>query len=583
MKAMQRPMVIGLGLAILAVAPLQASAQYGVRRGSGRTADTPQLMVGTCHSVPRQLGVDASKELRDRIQSENSERDLYVIPNKVVNDALAASGYSPDSALSISDLAALGKLVHANEIIDCDAARTPNGVHVEGRMFLAIDPTQTQPLPAVDAKDFAEAAKQMERENTAARQQLDDYTKCRNDLRADKPQDAAKDAQDAIRKFPQATLARICLANAYADKRMSYPPDSVLAVTDQIMAIDPENVYALQLAIGAYDRKGDKAKETDAMLKLYKLQPQDQTLALRIVDVLASSPDTASASKALVIVNDMLKQNPGDPEVLQQKWKLQAKLGMFAQAIATGEQMVHSDTSLADSAYFHRQIAMASTDSNWAKVALYAGQGAKKFVKDAEFPYLEGIALMKVGQLADAAASFRQALVVSPGNANAQLYLASIYTNLNMPDSALKIADAAIAAGGDKAKWGPMLLGPVNALLAKTKTDTANATQYYKRAYDLSVHADSLAPSATAHFFIGVTAVQLAVDAMRSAQSDAQAKQTDQACADAKKAQDYFAQANIHMPAGGSVDAQTAGAVMNAVMQYSPNADEMVKAYCKKK
>jgi hypothetical protein len=69
---------------------------------------------------------------------------------------------------------------------------------------------------------------------------------------------------------------------------------------------------------------------------------------------------------------------------------------------------------------------------------------------------------------------------------------------------------------------------------------------------------------------------------MRRAQTAAQDKNLDAACSAAKDAQNYFTQAQVHMPMGGQVDAQTAGAVMNAVTTYSPNADKMVKAYCKK-
>lgn len=585
MKAMQHQWVVGLSLAVIAGLPVQGFAQYGYRGGttSGPTADTPRLLVGTCHATPRQLGVDASKALRDRIQSETSPRDLYVIPNEIVNKALAQSGYTPDSALSLVDLGSLGKIVHADQLIDCDASVASGGVHLEARLLLSRDVTQTQPLAAVDAKNWGDAASQMEHEYTDSRKQMDGYTKCRDNLRDGKAQDAVKNARDAIKSYDKATLARICLAQAYIDKQVNYPPDSILAVAQQVMAIDPRNVFALQLEIGAYDRMGNIPKETEAMQKLYMLQPQDQTLALKIVDALASQADAASATKALAIVDDMLKSNPGDPTVLQQKWKLQAKLNQFPQAIITGELMVHSDAALADSAYFQRQIAMASTDSNWAKVAEYAGQAAAKFPTNSEFPYLNGVALMKVNQLPDAAAAFRKSLAITPGNVNAQLFLASIYTNLNMPDSARKIADAAIAAGGDKSKWGPMLLGPVQALLTKAQADTANATQYYKQAYDLSIHADSVAPSATAHFFIGVSAVQLAVDAMRRAQVANGAKHADEACTAAKEAQNYFVQANIHMPLGGSVDAATAANVLNAVTTYSGNADEMVKTYCKKK
>lgn len=572
MKAMQRPLTFILTLAVVASLPVRADAQYGYgTRRDAPTANTPRLLVGTCHSSPRQLGVDAAKALRKRIQDENNVRDLYVIPNTDVNKALTASGYAPDSALSLSDLGALGKLVRANEILDCDASRTPDGVHVVVRMMMASDVTQAQPLPPVDARNFEDAAKVLERENTAARRQLDGYSKCRDNLINGKPQDAIKEAEDAIKNYPQATLARLCLATAYGDSSVNYPPDSVLSVTDAILKIDPKNSFALRIAIGAYDKKGDQAGEVAAMQRLYKLQPQDQSLAEKIVDALAASPDP---SKALPILQNLLKQNPGDPGLLSQMWKLQAKLNNYKDALATGEQMVHADSTLADSAYFSRQIAMASTDSNWAQVARFAGQAAKKFPKDAQFPYLGGVALRSIHQLPQAAESFRQSLAIDSTNKNAQLYLAQTYSDMGEPDSAVKVADHALAAGGDKKVWGPMLLAPVQDLVNKAKSDTANAAQYYRQALTISLHADSLAPSPTGDFFIGVSAIQLAVDALRKAQPTKD-------CDAAKEAQTMFAYVQQYMPQGGSVDAATAGAVMNAVQKFSPVADEMVKAYCK--
>ncbi len=572
MKALQRPLTFVLSLVVVVSVPGRADAQYGYgSRRDAPTPNTPRLLVGTCHSAPRQLGVDASKALRQRIQNENNVRDLYVIPNADVNKALTASGYAPDSALSVSDLGALGHLVRADEILDCDASKTPNGVRVAVRMLMANDVSRAQPLPPVEARNFEDAAKVLERENTAARRQLDGYTKCHDDVLNGKPQDAIKEAQDAIQKYPQATLARLCLAAAYSDSSLHYPPDSVLAVTNAILKIDSTNTSALRLAIGAYYDNKDQAGEINAMLKLHSLEPQNQTLAGQIVDVLATTSDP---SRALPILQNMLKQNPGDPHMLSQLWKLQAKLNMYKQALATGVQMVHSDSALADSAYFSRQIAMASTDSNWALVAQFAEQGANKYPKDAQFPYLGGVALRNIHQLPQAAESFRRALAIDSTNKNAQLYLAQTYSDLGQPDSVVQIADAAIAAGGDKSLWGPMLLSPVQDLVNKAKTDTANAAQYYQRALALSLHADSLSSSPTGDFFIGISAIQLAIDALRQAQP---AKDCDAA----KRAQTMFAYVQQYMPQGGSVDAATAGSVMNVVQKYSPVADEMVKAYCK--
>ena len=572
MKGLQRRMV-GLGLVIVAGLPSIAVAQYGFNpaRQRGPDRDTPHLLVGTCHATPATLGVTAAAALRDRIQSENNIRDLYVIPNKTVNDALIASGYAPDSALSQQDLGALGKIVRADEILDCDVALTPSGIREGARLMLATDVTQAQPLPAVDAKDPAGAAGTIERELSAARKQITGNEKCKNSLRAGKAQEAVANAQDAIKQYPQATLARLCLATAYGPDFLKYPPDSVLSVTNEILRIDPANLFALGLAVGAYDAKGDQDAVVQTMLKMYKLEPQDQALANRIINALGAS----DPAKALPILEDMLKQNPGDPTMLQQKWKLLAATQQWKDALATGELMAHIDTALADSDYYHRQIAMATTDSNWTKVAEYASDAERKYPKDPQFPFLQGVALRNTSQLPAAAGAFRRALIADPKDSTAELFLAQTFVDLGQTDSLVALANQAIAAGGDKAKWGPMLLAPVQNLMSQAKTDTANATKYYQRSLDLAQHADSVASSPTTHFFIGVASLQLAVAAM-------QAAQPTKHCVDAKRAQDMFVLSQINMPAGGSVDAATAGAVMQAIAKYSPIADQMVKAYCKK-
>ncbi len=573
MKALQRRMVMGLGIAVVVGMPPMAEAQYGYNRPRGPTADTPHLLVGTCHSTPRQVGVDAAKELRDRIQIENNPRDLYVIPDKDVNTALTTSGYAPDSALSMSDLSALGKIVHADEILDCDASQTPNGVHMEVRMLLASDVSRAQPLPPVDARNFGDAAKEVERNHTAARKQLDGYNKCKNELLDGKLQDAAKDAMDAIRQYPQATLARLCLASVYADKRMNYPPDSVLAVTDQILKIDPQNSFALRIAIGAYDKKGDTTAEINAEQRLFKLEPQNQTLATQIVDALAASADP---SKALPILENLLKQNPGDPNYLQQMWKLQAKLNMYPQALASGEQMVQSDSALADSAYFERQIAMATTDSAWAKVAQYATQGEAKFPKLPDLPYYGGVALRNLKRYPEAAVSFRKAFDLDTTDANARLFLAQTYSDMGQTDSVVAIADRAITAGASKDIWGPMLIAPAQDAFTAAQADTATAMPNYQKAFKYAMHADSVAPSKYTKFFASVSAFQIGTAVYRQAASSKD-------CDLSKQANDLFTTTQLFLPEGGSVSPETASNILKYLPQLTEATGQMVKAYCKKK
>ncbi len=581
MKVLQRRMAV-LGVIIVAAVPSVAAAQYGFRpaRERGPDRDTPHLLVGTCHSSPSTLGVTAAAALRDRIQNENNIRDLYVIPDKTVNEALKASGYAPDSALSQQDLGALGKIVHADEILDCDIALTPSGVREGARLMLATDITQAQPLPYVDAKSPEDAAKQMERNLTAARKQIDGNEKCKNDLRAGKAQDAVAAAQDAIKKYPDATLARLCLATAYRDF-LKYPPDSTLAVTDEILRIDPQNVFALGMAVGAYDQKGEKDSVVATLVRMYKITPSDQSLATRIIDAYASSDDTAQAAKALPFLNDALKLNPGDPGLLQQKWKLLAKLGRYKDALAVGDQMVKIDTSLADTSYFNRQMAMAQVDSDFAGVASYASQAEKKYPKDAHYPFLEGVALRNAKELQQAAAAFRRAIANNPKDTTSEIFLAQTFTDLHETDSVVAIADAALAAGGNKDVWGPMLIGPAQDAFTAAQSDTANALENYQKAYKYAMHADSVAPSKYTKFFAAVSAFQIGTDAYRKAV--AAQKEPATACPLSQQANDLFVTTQMFLPEGGSVSPETASRILQYLPQLSDATGKMVKAFCKKK
>ncbi|HVZ78469.1 MAG TPA: tetratricopeptide repeat protein [Gemmatimonadaceae bacterium] len=563
---MQRQVVMAVGLVtVVGALPAAALAQ----RQIGPGPDTPRLLVGTLHGSDRQLGVDAADALRTRIQDESSVRDLYVIPRKDINSYLSSSGYQPDSALSPTDMKELAKLLRADMILDGDVNKAPKGVHVEARLMLSRDISLAQPLPPVDGRDVGDAAAQLERELSAARRQLDGNKKCEDALRNRKPQEAIKAALDAIHEYPNATLARLCLASAYADSTLGFPPDSVLRVTNEIATIDPKNAFALRIAYGAYQKKGDDANSVQTLLKLYKLQPTDQSLVTSIIDILGRS----DPAKALPIVDDVLQQNPGDPTILHQKWLLQLRVSDFKGAMSTGEQMVRADTALADSTYYTRMIAAATSDSNNAKAAEYAALAQKKFPKNPDYPFLQGVALRGAGQYPAAAQAFHRALDIDPKNTRAQLFLAQTYSDMNQPDSMAALANSALAAGGDKSVWGPMLLGP-----AKNAFDHANQTKDpndWQQALTLAQRADSVSASAAGKFFIGVASFQIAIDALQKAGPS-------KSCDLSKKAQDMFTLSQLNMPAGGSIDAGTAQNILGYVQKYSPVADQMVKAYCKK-
>src|SRR5207237_9302631 len=174
-----------------------------------------------------------------------------------------------------------------------------------------------KPLATVDASNPGDAARQIEKSLQDARKQLPDNKACENAIRDNQNDKAIAFAKAGILKYPNATIARLCLANTYI--AMKAPPDSVLRVTDEIRRIDPKNSQALRFAYTAYQAKNDAASAVRALLGLRELEPNNPSLDTQIITELAKlgKPD-----EALAIIEQMLPQNPGDPQLLRQKWLL---------------------------------------------------------------------------------------------------------------------------------------------------------------------------------------------------------------------------------------------------------------------
>src|SRR5581483_9332399 len=93
--------------------------------------------------------------------------------------------------------------------------------------------------------------------------------------------------------------------------------------------------------------------------------------------------------------------------------------------------------------------------------------------------------------------------------------------------------------------------------------------------------ADNVASSPQSKFYRGVASFQVGSDAVNNIQALLKSKNKedkDKACDEAKAAADAFATTSMAMPAGGSVDKNTAGQILQAVPQYSAFLDQVTKA-----
>lgn len=577
MKVMQRRATIAVALAL---GTLSGPSALLAQPRQGPAADTPRLLVAVFNASDRLSGVQVADAIRTRVASAVNVRTLYVIPKEQIDTYLTSSGYKADSALGPSDLKELAKLLRGDEIVLGTVTRTATGLRIEPRLALARDPSQAQALPAVEASSANDAARQIERSLSEARKQLADNRACESAIRDNQLPRALAAARAAIVKYPNATLARLCLATAFQAMKQ---PDSVIAVANEVRRIDPKNSFIQRMAFQAYKDKNDTDNAVRALVDLWRLEPTNIQLQGQLVTELAQ---LGKPAVALPIIDTMLVQNPGDPSLIRQKWLLtlaaaavadsSARPALLTTAIAAGENMIRADTSLQDSVYFARQIAAATALTTQPQKAVeLASLATQRFPTIAEFWALRANAERKAGQLQMAQQSLNRLLALNPKYPNAMLLLATVFTEMSMADSAVDVARRAVAAGEDKSVWGNFLIGPTQN--AWKRADSTKVLVDYERALALAEEADRLNPTEFSAFFSGISSFFIAAEQLQAAQK---AKKPNN-CTMARRAQEMLQITQQKMPRGGRVDAKTAATILGYVGQYAPAADQMVKQYCK--
>ena len=571
MASRRRVLTAAGAIAISAVsAPRIVRAQT---RGQQPAADTPRILIATCHTpsaATSTLGVDVADALRNRVQQENSIRQLYVLSRNDINNYLTSSGYKADSALSVSDLKELAKLMRADEILDCTGAKSSSGVRVDSRLLLARDVSLAQPLPSVDGHDAGDVAKKIERELTDARKALPEYHKCENALRDQKYADAAAAARAGIAKDPHSTLSQLCLMSAYQYGKSG--PDSVLRVAEEVMRQDSTNILAMRDAVDAYTTKGDTAHAVQTMVRLARVDPSVRQQLLGMLGAM-NKPDLA-----LPIANEMLQDNPGDSQLLRMRFLLLASAKDYKKALSAGEEWMKADTAAATADLYTRLIAIASADSQPQLASQYAARAVQKFSTNADLYMLYAQTLRKSGQLQQSLNAAKRAVELNPKVENGVQFVIVTYGDLKQSDSAMAWARKAIASGADKAAVGQGLL-PIVGVALRAAQDTVGKDDAAKRAawmnvYQISSTIDSIAPSPQLKLYSGIASFQVGLNAL-------QGLNKSRSCADAQLADDMWSASQIALPQGAAADKNTAATLMGAIQQYYPNIAPAKKQLCK--
>jgi len=570
----------GLSAIACAVGPLAAQSRpRPAQQGGTPNPDTPQLVVAVLASADHKLGVDVADEIRRRVQSEHSAKELYATPKANIENTLRASGFSIDSVLSAMDLVVLSKQLHGDYALDGTVTRRGTTVHAETRLVMETgSQIVTQPLPAVDGKDIGDVARQVERAASEAMKAMPAYRKCVADLRGQRFEDAIVDARKGLAAYPNSLPNRLCILSAYSARKAA--PDSIIAIATEIASADPSNMIAWANLAQAYGQRNDTANVLRANAAMYRLDPTNTGVMLALVDQLVTA---GKATDALALLDSAVAANPIDVGVLRKRWTVLLFTHQYRKALESGDALVKADTAAATVEFYQRQLGAAQADSNAAAVQVLAAKAAARFPKELSFQLLAARSTLSAGRLAEALAFARRAQAVDPKSAAAWQIAVAVQNQLNQPDSAIATARQAIAAGVPKDTIGASLLAIAGPALTKAQTTKTRAD--WTAALQASETVDAIAPSTQSAFYVGVSAFQIATDVLQDVQhlTTGSPKKADQqrACVGAKQAEDLLVKTSMAMPKGGAFDKNTAGRILAAVPQLSDFVSSVKKAYCK--
>ena len=558
--------------ALLAGLVFQSSvSELGAQQQTLQRGQTPgpRFMVPVLRSNERNLGAQVADALRERMGGDFMMRTLWVIPKTDIDNALEQSGYSKTEPLNANDAKQLANLIRAEEYVEGTVAKTAGGYEFDGYLLLVRGEGMVQPLPKVSGAKPGDIAKGISGAVDAARKPLEEIKRCTLAARQSKYGEAIAEAQKGLKDYPNSVMARVCILEIANSQK--WGADSIIKYAEDVLTLHKENRRALALVSDAYGEKKLDEKQIRALTTLLSLDPTNARLTETVVNIIAAS---GKPEVARPIIDEAVKQNPGDPSLIRLQWRIYLALKEFKQAAAIGEEMVKADTAAADTVFYTRIASAYLLSGDTAKAAEAAGRGTARFPQNNGLWMLQGQLARQAGQASQALVAFRKAVAIEPKTSDANLMIAQAFAEMGQPDSMMAALQAAETAGDSKVTIGGMALTQGNKLYREWNAQTPKNVDNAPRILAMLEYSDKVNPSPTAKFLSGVINLVIGQTLL---QSNAQTK----SCDVANKASDALTNANMLIPQGARAFPDQAGQLMQALQQFTPFADSQKKTLCK--
>jgi tetratricopeptide (TPR) repeat protein len=570
--------VLGAIIVVAALlAPENADAQR--RRVLTPPEGTARFMVPTLRSTQQGLGVDAADAIRSRLRQDFATRDLWVISKENICALLEASGFNCENAPERVTAKLLAQQLRADEYMEGTINRGGDGFVLTGNMVLTRNNNLVQPIGTFTGNRMLDVATAFSREFKEARKQLEPTQACENSIREGNLDQARQHARTAISAYAKSTLGRLCLINALAEDSAS--SDSIVALAQEVLQIDSNSRLALLYSARAHAAANDTTRAVETYTKLISLDPTNIPLQTEVVNYLAAA---GNARGAIPIIEAAVEANPGDPDLLRLRFLIYLTVREWKQAIASGEDLLATDTAATDTLFFQRLAIAYATDSQPQKASEITARGVAKYAENAGLWSLHARMLKNAGQLQQSADAARRALQISPANSAGWLALADVLVEMQQPDSAVSALRSAVQYSDStaKAQIAQRLLIIGNQAY-RAGNESKNREDFLRAVRILAV-ADTVATEQSVKTLMGQAFPQLkfvyGVSAFQVAASAAQENQEAKRCDLAQMAQQHLLIAQLNIPIGGAIAPQQAGQILQSAQQFQPAVEGQVSRDC---
>jgi len=541
------------------------------RRLGAPTATAIRVMVANPYAsatADSSASVAIAEGMRGRL-TKVAGTEYTIVSDTTMNLALEQFGYPRNAILSPANALILAKQIPGTKgIITSTLTRQEGGPYsMTSRLFGVqsdagvVQAAQQQPGEKLDA--FGARAAEALKPAFAA---FDDAKAC-EDLRATKPEEATKAAQQSLKSVPEQGLAHLCLAQiAIAQKKPR--PEIVTELTAATKG-DPLSLTAWTLLAEQHEQAGDTAAVVADFKQMLLVAPGNQKLRETIFKYLlqAGKPNVARE-----VADEGLKIDPNNWELYDLKSNACLFQSDFKCAIDALAQAYAVDSTRADSSFYKKIAVAAAQQPDTARLLEWSQRGLKKYPDNVELLGYAEQAYLLTGQTDSVVAISKRLLAADPANLDPAL------AAIQALAGAGKISEAAPLIESVQAKGSPTQKEQLSAILANAALPLLQKGDYPPAA-DLSRECvKSADPKGR---IVGSCQLILGLSAFQSAATmDAETEKT-KSCDMAKQEDALVNEAEVALTAAKATRPDAVEKPLAAVPQFKARTASMIKSYCK--